>query len=175
MRRQSLIFLLMAVWFGIVTGFGEAAILAYKKFYQERVVNFGPAMAWMAPVADVCIFTLLGVVLFLFAWRWPRIVSLTKVGFLFVFLSFLSMLFLFGSIALYAALILSAGLALQAARMIRRYASGFERIVRRTTPWLAVGVMSVGIGMYCFQQIHERITVAGLPPSDPKAPNILLI
>lgn len=165
----------MAVWFGIVTGFGEVAILAYRKFYQHRIIYFGPQVAWMAPVADVCIFAIPGLVLFLLAWRWPKLVSLSRAVFLFALLGFLSGLLMFGSVAWYASVVLSAGLAVQAARVIRVYSSGFQRTVRRMTPWLVVGVMSLAIGIQGYQRVHERLALAALPPSDPKAPNVLLI
>jgi arylsulfatase A-like enzyme len=169
-QERPIDFLLLAIWLGLISGFGEAAILAYKRV----VLFFGPQVIWQAPLANACIFAIPGLVLFLLAWRWPRLVSLAKAGFIFTFLGSLSILML-GSIALYAELILSGGLAVEVARVIRAHSSGFLRIFRRTTPWLAAGVMSLAIGMQGFHRIHERLALAALPPSDPKAPNVLLI
>ena len=169
-QARPIDFLLLAIWLGLISGFGEAAILVYKR----AVLFFGPQVIWQAPLANACIFAIPGLALLLLAWRWPRLVSLPKAVFILIFLGALTLL-LPGSIALYAKLILSGGLAVEAARVIRAHASGFLTIVRRTVPWVVAGLMSLAIGMQGFHRIHERLALAALPPSVPNAPNVLLI
>ena len=169
-QERPIDFLLLAIWLGVISGLGEAAILAYKHVW----LFFGPQIVWRAPLANACIFAIPGLVLFFLAWCWPRFVSLAKAGFIFTFLGSLSIVML-GSIALYAELILSGGLAVEVARVIRAHTSGFLRIVRGTTLWLAAAVMSLAIGMQGLHRIDERLALAALPPSDPQVPNVLLI
>jgi len=173
--EQPFRYLLLAVWFGLLAGLAEASLLAVKKFILHRVVHHGPGIVWMAPLADVVLFGIPGLVLFLLARRWPRIFTLRSAAFLFALLGVLSLLFRFTWLHKYAALLLAAGLAMQTARLVAARGDGFSSVARRTTPWLVALVLALALGVYGWQALAERRALAQLPPAPPDAPNVLLI
>jgi arylsulfatase A-like enzyme len=129
----------------------------------------------MAPLADVCLFALPGLIFGLVAWWRPGLNLKPKAGFVFAFLAFLSPLLMFASLHRYAALILAAGLAVQVARLIKAYAAGFDGIVRHTTPWLVALVIGLAGCLYGWQWMGEQRARASLPNVSRDAPNVLLI
>ncbi len=175
LQRHPAFYLLMALWFGIIIGFGEVSIFAFKKFYQEGIIHYGVHLAWMAPVAEAGIFSLVGGFLSIVAWRWPRLVSVSGAASIFMFLGFFSMLFLFPSMAWYADLILAAGIATEGARFIARSPQLFCTVIHRSLGWLIALVAGVIIGIYGWQWNSERLRIAQLPPPSPGLPNVLLV
>ena len=67
---------LLAVWFGLVAGLGEVAVLGVQDLIDPVVtvdsIRTNRHYAWMIPVADLAIFAGLGLGLALVAARWPR-------------------------------------------------------------------------------------------------------
>ena len=67
---------LMAVWFGLVAGLGEVAVLGIQDLIDPVVtvdsIRTNRHYAWMIPLADLAIFAGFGLVLALVAARWPR-------------------------------------------------------------------------------------------------------
>jgi arylsulfatase A-like enzyme len=168
--------LLIAVWFGLITGIGEVSLLATKKFFLDRVVFFWtPHVAWMVPLAGVSLFALPGFFLTLLFYRWPERISLCTVVFVFSFLSFLSGLFMYYPLHIYAKLLLAAGLATQAARFAARRPHILYAVVRRTTWWMVVLVAALALGMNGWELTSERYALARLPSAPIGAPNVLLI
>ena len=92
----------------------------------------------MVPLAEVIVFTLVGLLLFLVARRWPRFVSLRVAIFVFAFLGFLSLLLMVPRLHRLAVLVLAAGLATQTARIIGAHPAPFYALVRRTLGWLVI-------------------------------------
>jgi arylsulfatase A-like enzyme len=114
----------------LLTGLGKVSILAMKKYFLHQFIYVGSGMVWMAPLADMVFFAMPGLLLFLLAWRWPRLVSLRVAIFTFAFLSFMSLLSMEHSIHFYARLLLAAGLAAQGARVITRPRQRSRSLVR---------------------------------------------
>ena len=174
-RTSSGYTLWVAAWFGLLTGFGEIALLGLKKFYLGQFIRFGPEVAWMAPLSDVCLFLLAGTILFAIRRRSPaQAVPGLTVGVL-AFLAVLSLLLMYYPLHLYAKLLLAAGLAVQTVRLIGRWPVGFERLVRRSTPWMMalVGIIAIGVGSW--RWMTYRQTLARLPSARAGAPNVLLV
>lgn len=167
--------LLLAAWFGLLTGFGEVSLLAAKKLFLQQFIRFGPHVIWMAPLSDLLLFIVPGLVLSLIAWRWPKSISLRTACLLFAFLGFLSLLFMYSKLHLYAALLLACGLAVQTSRLIGAHAQGFLGFVKRTLVWTIALAAAMTVGVYGWQNLAERRALAELPPPSPGAPNVLLI
>src|SRR5262249_24044922 len=53
----------LAAWFGLLTGFGEVICLGVRKFLLHQPIYFGLHIVWMSPLANFCLFTLLGLLL----------------------------------------------------------------------------------------------------------------
>ena len=168
-------FVRISLWAGGLTGLLEVSLLAVKKYYLGYMIKVGVDAVWLAPLADAALFAVPGLVAALvWAWRpsrWVLQVTLASV----VFLSALALLLLESQVALYAKLIVAAGVAVQAARVLARRAVAVQRIVRRTLPWLAVGVLLLAAGAYWWRSSSDKRAVAGLPPAPARAPNVLLI
>ena len=173
--RQPAGLLLLAAWFGLLTGLGEVCLLAVKKFFLHRIIRLSPHVAWMAPVADLVFFAGFGLIFCLMARPWPRLVSLRMAAWAFAFLGFLSLLLMYDPLHLYAKLLLAAGLAVQTARLLAAHPQGFQALVRRTMGWMVALVVGLAAGVYGWQGLAERRALATLPSASPVAPNVLLI
>jgi arylsulfatase A-like enzyme len=166
----------IALWFALLAGLGEVALLAVAKYFLNRYIDYlGQHSVWMAPLADAILFAIPGLLLLLLAWRWPRLVTMRVAVFIYAFLALVSWLLLYQRLHIYAALVLAAGLATQAARLASTRVDWFYRLVRRSTVWLVALVLALALGMSGFRWIGERRAVAMLPAAEPGAPNVLFI
>jgi hypothetical protein len=130
--------LLVAAWFGLLTGFVEVGILARRKFIMGLIINRSWHAAWMIPLGDVLLFLVPGLILFLFYRRGMRPFNVQVAVFVFSLLSAFSVLLMFPTLHLVAALLLSVGLATQLSRMIARRPQFLNWLVRHTIPGLIV-------------------------------------
>jgi arylsulfatase A-like enzyme len=167
--------LLLAIWYGLLTGFVEAILWGIKRLYLGQFIRLGPHIVWMAPLAEVILFLVPGFILYVIAMRAPEKVSDSLVHHVFGFLAFLSLLFMYYPIHPYAKVVLAAGLTVQAVRIIAKRRELFATIVKRTLPVMAVLMLVLAIGFDLWPWIQVRQAVAQLPPNAPNAPNVLLI
>jgi len=130
--------LILAVWFGLLTGLAEVCALAIKRFVLRRTVALSWKVVWMGPLANVILFTLVGLILFLVARRWSKIVSLRVAIFVFAFLGYLSLLVMIPRLHLSALLVLAAGLAMQTARIVGAHPAQFHALAGRSLRALAI-------------------------------------
>lgn len=128
--------LLVGLWFGLATGIGEALVLGLKRLAFHRLTHVSVHVVWMAPVANVCLFGLLGLVLAVVARRWPERMTLGRATSIFAFFAFLSASFLYHPLHVYAKLLLAAGLAVQTGRVVAAYPGPFCRLVEWTLVWI---------------------------------------
>src|SRR5262245_47500855 len=84
--------LVLAVWFGVLTGLGEVAVVLVRIYGFGGFVREFPHLVWMAPVADVLLMAAPGLLLALAAARWPRLGSLRLVAFGYLTVAFLCLL-----------------------------------------------------------------------------------
>ena len=116
--------LLLAIWFGLTTGLAEVALLGVKKFYLGRAIRFGPAITWMAPLADLLAFLLIGVSIVVVQRVGRRFTPQAWPAFavsVFAFFSVLSLLLMYYPLHLYAKLLLAAGIGVQVGRISGRW------------------------------------------------------
>jgi hypothetical protein len=105
--------LLISIWFGLVTGLSKVFIQGVQRFVVKSVY-LNPDVFWMTPVAELVIFTVLGLVFLLVASQLPRLITLRLPAFVFAFFGFSGVLFIFQPrLQMMAAVILAAGLAVQ--------------------------------------------------------------
>ena len=135
--ERPMTYLFLAMWFGLVTGLIEVATKVIRKLFLGHWRHFNPDLIWMTPLADVFILSILGIVLALVAWRWPKLVSLRTAAFILAFPSFLSLLFMH-KLHILAKWLFAAGLAVQTARLIAAHPLGFHKLVYYTVGWARV-------------------------------------
>jgi len=115
-NRVALQILLLAAWFGLGTGVLVAGMVLFRRFALGQLVFYGEWVVWMAPVAHVSLFLLVGagyaaLTLVLNPARLQDWAVAT-----FAFLATLSLLIPFGAIAWWAILLLALGVATRAPR-----------------------------------------------------------
>jgi len=164
----------LAVWCGILAGFCDAAALSLRRVLVEPIVFAGPHTIWTIAVADAALFAAIAIGLWSAGWLVPflRRRSLALWGF--CFLGLFGALYNFPSVHRVAALLLSAGLALQ---IVRASAGGARlmRPVRRSTGWLAAVTLLLALGMMGRAALVERRAVRRLGIPAAGAPNVLLL
>jgi hypothetical protein len=132
-------YLFLAIWFALLTGLCEVAGLAVVQFFLHRYIYyFGICLIWMAPAANIFIFAIPGLALFLVARTWPRLTSLGIAVGIYAFLGYLSLLFLYQGLAKLAAVLLAAGLAIQTAHIIVAHPQTFYSVARFTIGWMEI-------------------------------------
>lgn len=171
---------LMAVWFGLVTGLVEGAgfmTLQQLGWLNWNRMNVPVALeiVWVAPFLDVLLFGGIGVALAAVARLLPR-VPLRRYAFpLFVFLVFYDWVALSGHIYHYAIITLALGVTVVLSRWFHRHEAGTLRFLRRSLPGLAIVTLLAFCGIEAGQWLQERAATAQLPPAPTGSPNILVI
>lgn len=139
--------LILAAWFGMLTGLGELILLGIKKFMMNQFILLGPQVIWMNPLADIGIFLLMTLPLVIINWRKPGVVSLRTILILLSFLTFLSFTLMYTPLHRMAVVVLSLGLAVQTSRIIGKFAGSFLRLVNQSFGWMVAGLGLVAFGM----------------------------
>ena len=170
--------LLIAFWIGLVSGFLDLGLLILKQHLTgARFFRLGDHFFWTIPAGDTLLLVVSGLVLALagLAWRgagFRRIAigTLTFIGILNASARL--------PLASYSTLLLSAGVAFQAARWAGdwgRLCHSFGWLVRRTTPFLAGGLLSL-IVIWLGEGAWSAWKVKALLPSAPTTGrNVLLV
>ena len=120
---------LLAIGFGVLTGIGELALLAYDKFVGGDLVFVPRQVVWMAPLANVAYLLAGGLVLLVFTGGRP---PLRAAVFLFAAIAAAAWLFMFEQLLAIANVVLAAGGGVVVMRLVSKCESGFERMARRT-------------------------------------------
>ena len=94
----------LAAWFGLLTGFGEVVCLGVRKFLLHQPIYFGLHIVWMSPLANLCLFTLVGLLLSAL-----RIASRRVIAGLMTFLGLLGCALVFEGLKFYGVMLLAAG------------------------------------------------------------------
>jgi hypothetical protein len=174
-RVKSGDLVVIAAWFGLITGLAEVLVLAFKKFVLHQFINAGPTVVWMAPLADAILFTMVGLSLFLVARFRRKLLPLGVIIFVFAFFQCLSLLLMYPRLHYFANFLLAAGVAVQATRFTVTRSEAFLRLVRHSTGWVLAGLVAVAVSLHAWQIISERRAVASLPAAPIGSPNVLLI
>ena len=167
--------LLIAAWAGLLTGLGEGCLRTAAKYVLHRTVWLDPHVVWMAPVADLLVFSVAGLLLYAAGARWPGVRRLSVVAGAAAGLGVLALLLNYPRLHPGAAVLLAAGLAVLPARLVDRHAHAFRRLVRRTVGSMGALVAVLGVGVKGWQVVAERRALERLPAPGPGLPNVLLI
>jgi len=164
--------LALAVWAGILTGFGELGQAGLDRLYSDFIYQSRDAL-WMIPAFDAGLFALAGFVLLMIR-RWVRVPWTVAAG-LFAGLGAGLVLLLFDRLHPAAALVLAAGIGTQTGRLMQRRLAMATRLVRRSLPWLAGLVGLIAVLTIGWRTIGERLLARARPGAAPDSPNVLLL
>jgi arylsulfatase A-like enzyme len=165
----------LAATLGLLAGLAEVGLRIVQRFVLHTKTFLSLDVVWMAPVADLTMFLVLGVALAL-----ARRLAANRIGFTAVTASLLFLLVAGPALAVTrlhpaASMVLAAGLAIQTARILKSRSDTFERWVRRAAPWLVGAVVAISVVTVGLRWWNERQTLAELPEPDDGAPNLLLL
>lgn len=169
-------FLLLGLWFGLLTGLLEAVVFAVRRFVFGLNLGYGHDVFWMAPLAELVLFGILGLVFSFIAWCRPKLVPVRLGVFAFTFLGCFAVLFmLHPQIHKYAGMLLAAGLATVISRFLTPRVAKFDPYRRRTLRGMLALAGGVALGTYAWRRHAEARALASAPPPPAGLPNVLLI
>jgi arylsulfatase A-like enzyme len=166
--------LLAAVWIALVTGFVEVIILGVRKFALGEVLSLSQHAVWMAPLGYVMLYVPPALVLAALAPRMRRL-RLAHVVALFTFLSAVGVGAMFPRLHRLATVVLAAGVAVQAARLVASREAGFRPMLRRSVIPLAAIIPVAALLVFGTLWARERRALAAVGSASAGAPNVLLI
>ena len=167
--------LLLAIWIGLTAGFIDLGLLLIRKrLIEGDAIRLGEGFPWLIPAGVAVLVLLPGFLLALLARLRGGRGSLGRAVWLLAFVGFLDLCTKF-PLEFWSSSILSAGLAVQSARLISAHRQAFLRFVRLTTPILAGAVLALALATSGVRAWSERRAIAALAPPPRSAPNVLLI
>ena len=167
--------LLLAVWIGLAAGFLDVTILVTKKrLIENDFIRVGADFPWVIPIGVATLVLLPGLVLALRARLRRGRASLGRAVWLLSIVGFLDVSAKL-PLDFVSSVLLSAGLAVQTARLVNRRRHAFLRFARLTTPLLAAAVLALALATSGVRAWSEHRAVAALAPPPSVAPNVLLI
>lgn len=166
---------MLGAWLGLLGGLGEAAMLAVSKYGFHRAVQAGVDVVWAAPLSLAVLGLLLAVPTGLlarsrFGARWPAL----PLGIL-CFLAVADFTPALIQIHWAVRLLLIAGIATQAARMLARRPDRVMRLAGRTLIPLTLLMALLAVTIPLVRRLRERAVLAALPAPAGGIPNVLLI
>jgi arylsulfatase A-like enzyme len=164
-----------AIWFGILTGYLELLNLGFRRYAVGSLILLGRHTLWMAPLADAALFLVLGAALVPIAICRPTRAVERLATWGFAFTAAASLILLHGEIHNLAAALLSAGVAVQATRFVAARVEGFDRLVRRTLPWMAAACIGAAVALPAWWAWDEHRAIEALPRVAEGSPNVLLV
>jgi arylsulfatase A-like enzyme len=149
----------VSLFAGLLAGFAQVAVVAFKQGLGRDLISLGVHMVWMTPVATVGL--LLVVALLLAAGRriFPALAAPDAVIGVFAFVGTLGVSLYKGGIHPLADVLLSAGVATVLVRLLVPRMQWFLTLVRRTTPWLVGLVVASAVAVFATRALAERRAV----------------
>lgn len=171
-----------AVWFGLLTGLVEGALLYTLRTFellkgQITYLGSGWQVMWIAPIFDALLFLLAGAGLAALTLFLPQVWVKRLALFTFSFLMAFSWLgtILSGRLSPVAFIILAAGIGYQLSLTLFEREKRFAPFVGRTVKGLSVFVLLVLVVVQSGYWLKEQVAVRNLPPAKESAPNVLWI
>jgi arylsulfatase A-like enzyme len=164
----------VAAWIGLVAGLIDLGLMVGNRLIDGDFYRLGSDFVWMIPLGVATLTLLPSALLILLAWLLRRYVRLGIAVGLSAFVGALELCARL-PLELWASLLLSAGLAVQCARLAGGRMQGFLKLVRHTIPvFIGMLLLAVG-GTIGVRSWTEHRATRSLPPASPGARNILLI
>ena len=174
--------LLIAAWFGLVTGLLEGAgFLAIQKLgrlnWNMALMDVSTEIVWISALFDLLLFGVVGLALAVLARCFPRLSIIVFSVFLFACLAFSDLLAvaLYERIYPYAIVALAVGLAVVFTRWFRKHAAAVSRFCYRSLSWVAAVALLALVGIQGGLWLRERMAIARLRPASQDAVNVLVI
>ena len=167
--------LLFAVWIGLSAGLLDLGLfVAKKRLIDDDFYRLGDGFPWIIPAGVASLVLLASAPVALVARMRKRGVPLWIAAAMPSFVGFLDLCAKL-PLALWASLLLSGGLAVQLARVVRPRSRAIFRLAAITTPLLAATVVFLAIFTTGFRVWKEHREAVALPAPPRAAPNVLLI
>jgi arylsulfatase A-like enzyme len=171
--------LLAALWAGIVTGLAEGVGLwAFQRINWARwgpMIHVSPPIIWISPIVDVSFFVLVALI----AWVTTRLIqrspSIRVLAFLLAYFAAYDWLTLTGRIYHVACILFAVGAGVAFSRWLGTHPPHAVKFLRKSLPAaLALYLIALG-GIEGHRWWSERAALAALPPAAPNSPNVLVI
>ncbi|MGH7502341.1 MAG: sulfatase-like hydrolase/transferase [Longimicrobiales bacterium] len=163
----------IAVWFALAAGMGEVIIRLVLKVGIGQMLRVPYQFVWMAPVANLVLFTIVGGLLLSAGAFSRRLRSRRAIVLAFSFLTLLAWSLLIPRLSPWGALVLCAGLAWQlSSRLVSRMTAGF--LTRGVAVLAVIGVV-VSAALNASLIAVERKALANLPAARAGVPNVLFV
>jgi arylsulfatase A-like enzyme len=172
--------LVLAVWFGLLTGLLEGVgLLAAQRLgwleWETLQRGVGPEIVWIACLVDLVLFGSIGFMLLVVSRVFPRLPIMRISVFVFAFMAIADLVALTGRILIYAVVTLATGVAATCLRWVGNNEQAAVRFWRKSVGVVAAGAAVALVGIPGGYWLGERISMARLPAAAPGAPNILVI
>ena len=167
--------LLLAVWFGLAAGLLEGLTALILRGEPQFYIRVSPDILWIAPAVNLLLFLLIGAILDVLYRLTGKPPDESLIAGLFTWATLFALLLLLGVMHQVAALILSLGVAVQTARVLRGREPHAEVLFRRSATILIVITLLLGTVGAMWDDFRERTTISALPQPKNGAPNLLLI
>lgn len=162
----------LTLWAGLATGLAEVSIHALRWHLRHRFPFLSHDVLWMAPLAEVILFTLVGMMLAgVQALRRKPVFGVALRTYL--FLGTLAVLLCYPRLHWITDVVLALAVAYQLGRVVLRHPGPFMRLMRGSTPVLAGITVVLGTGWHVRQWWRETRAEQSLPPGH--GPNIVFI
>jgi len=169
----------IAVWFGVVAGFGEGfGLLLFQRINWRqwaRVMHVSKEILWISPVVDLGFFLLIGLAIAALSRIFRGIRAIRVLVFLLIFLTAYDWLMVTGHFYRRAALLFALGVAVAFGRWLRQHQATSVNGWRRSAPWLVAALAVVIVGIEGGKWTNERLAGSNLPMAVSGSPNVLVI
>ena len=166
----------LSAWCGLVAGLLEVGTIVLRKqlFDSNHLYEMSRHFPWLIPVADLCVFLVLGLVGCLVSLAWPRRAHWLFGRGLCTLALLPIVLAAFPRIHGLACLVLALGMSARLVPLFERNARGFQWFVRASLPVALATVVILGALPWVGDRVKQsRECARHLPP--PGSPNVLLI
>lgn len=167
-----------AVWFGLITGWAELALILAWRALDPRItmtsLRTNQYFVWMVPLYSLVLFTALGLAIGAVARVVPGVARWVSWR-LFPGLAALSLLLTAEGLHPFACTALASGFGIWSGLWIEFRSKPLVRLARVSVPVLAGALAVVGIGWTAWLASAEKWKLAHLPAATPGAPNVLWI
>jgi arylsulfatase A-like enzyme len=168
--------IVLSAWCGLAGGLLEVAVRVLSRYIDpvHRLYLLSRHFVWLAPLSNLLLFLVTGLLLAIGTWLWPR----RSAWFVIRFLGFLTVLpaLVVTSPRIYPAAwaVLALGISSIASWCVEQRASGLRRLLLVTFPALLGCVLILAVLVVGTDRLNEwRENTRALPPAD--APNVLLV
>lgn len=164
----------MLVSFGLVAGFIETSVVAWRKHAGALTIH--PDFAWMTPLMHLLVGLVLGVLCAALARLAPRLMTFRAAAFVAVTVYGASLGGLILSRLHWAAvLVLVLGLAARGSGFFASRQAAIARFARVAIPSLIAATAVIAVLVFTRRRAAERDALAALPAAPAGAPNVLLL